>query len=84
MERNEIYKIIDGERDYQDAIWDGHKHEVSTYILYMEHHLQQARLFATTTNSDEGALKYLRNVVALGVACFEEHGVPERSLEDYR
>lgn len=83
MERKEIYSIIDGEREYQDSRWsdsDIQKHEIASYILYMEHHLSLARLIASTVTPETDALDHLRKVVALGVRCFEVHGCPERKV----
>jgi len=81
MERSDIYRILDSEREYQDQKWvnDVHrKHEVECWILYMQHYLDEARKEATLNDDAKVSLASLRKVVALGVACFEVHGVPER------
>lgn len=81
MTREEIYKIIDAERNYQDTKWGlqhDANHEVESYILYMEDYLNEARHLLSHANGVEGGLDVLRKVVALGIACFESHGVPER------
>jgi hypothetical protein len=83
MTRELVYKVIDRERDYQDGKWtpDKHgQHEVEAFLLYMEHYLSEARKLVSTTDGTLGALDQMRKVVALGVACFEKHDVPERLI----
>ncbi len=86
MERQEIYKRIDSERDYQDANWgmrrqaDGTPDEekpVAEWINYMEYHISRAkdRVYHLDT---EGATAELRKVAALAVRAMEIHGCPER------
>lgn len=53
-------------------------HEVETFILYMQDYLESARKLITRLPDKTIALDKLRKVVALGVACFEQHGCPER------
>lgn len=83
MNRQEVYRIIDNERDYQDGIWgpqhDKH-HEVESYVLYMEDYLNKARHELSHKSGVYSGLDMLRKVVALGIACFESHGVPERKI----
>lgn len=83
--RETIFTVINNEREYQDLKWKkpAHLHEVESYILYMEHILQQAREAVTTQNGTYGALDHMRKVVALGMACFELHGCPNRSWQDF-
>ncbi len=82
--REEVYEAIDSERDYQrkwDTAESGGKHEVAAWILFMEHYLQQAREIESTAAAEdvrEKVLGKIRCVVALGVACMEQHGAPHR------
>lgn len=82
MTRQEVYKVIDSERDYQDTKWGGkahdNYHEVEAWILYMQAYLNKAINRISSEKGPIGGLEELRKVVALGVACFEVHGVPER------
>lgn len=86
MKRTEIYKNIDGERDYQDANWgsrrqmDGTPDEekpVAEWVNYIEYHISKAkeRIYHLDT---EGATAELRKVAALAVRAMEIHGCPER------
>jgi hypothetical protein len=91
--RADVYKAIDGERTYQDKWEDADsrgKHETGAFILFMEHYLKEARRLESTlenggnhnwkVNGKEGSLDFVRKVTALGVACMEQNGAPEREL----
>lgn len=89
IERTEIYKRIDGERDYQDANWgsrrqmDGTPDEekpVAEWVNYIEYHVSKAkdRIYHLDT---EGATHELRKVAALAVRAMEIHGCPERVVK---
>lgn len=80
METQEIYKILDDELDYQLEKWgeEGQNHEIASYILYMEHHLENAKKLASTNSPETPALEELRKVVTLGVNCFKKHGIIKR------
>ena len=82
MLRPEVYDIINGERNYQERKWgtvEQHPHEVGGWILLMEKVLSDARREWTNSRGDDRALDELRKVVALGVACMEQHGAVPRS-----
>jgi hypothetical protein len=90
MERNDVYRRIDGERDYQDATWsirrevqgtpDDEK-PVAEWINYMEYHINKAkeRVYHLDT---ESALAEVRKVAALAVRTMEIHGCPERIIKN--
>jgi len=70
-----------GERDYQDRKWgtpEVRPHEVGSYLTLMRVHLSEAEVGFATNNHDMVALEEMRKVVAIGLACFEQHGVPFR------
>lgn len=82
MERSKVFEAIDSERDYQDRKWGTpaeHPHEVGGYLTLMDVHLQRAKAAWAGANNDAGALEALRKVLAIGVACAEQHGIPSRS-----
>ncbi len=81
MKREEVYKVIDGERNYQDFKWDtsGRNKPTECYLLYMKSYLDEAIHQISHTAGDKGALDILRKVTALGVACMEDNGAVERS-----
>jgi len=95
--RKDVYKAIDGERDYQQKWEDAEskgKHETGAFILFMEHYLKEARRLESTLENGgngvpashhlgrdvrpEGSLDFVRKVTALGVACMEQNGAPQR------
>ena len=83
MKREDVYKVIDKERDYQDAKWGGldhdTEHSVGDWIIYMEYYLNKAKVsYSTSFYTDKPTLNELRKVIALGIAGFEIFGVPER------
>ena len=89
MDRSEILEAIADERDYQVRRWgirqpDGTMKEIQkpieNYVLYMEHYLEKAREAITLSNNDDESLNEIRKVVALGVACFEQHHLSKRDM----
>ena len=83
MSKDQVFKVIENERAYQDQVWGGNNHDkahtVGDWIVYMNHYLDRAKIkHSTAFRSDKEALTELRKVVALGIACFEQFGVPER------
>lgn len=78
--RQQVYDALDGERDYQDWKWNTseRKKPTESYMLYMKAYLDEAIQKISHEAGDFNALDILRKVVALGVACFEDNGVPPR------
>lgn len=80
--RAEVYSAIDTERDYQLVRWgikgEDAKHSVGDFLTYMDDYLVEAKHRASREEGNSGALEVLRKVVALGVACMEQHGAPKR------
>jgi hypothetical protein len=90
MERKEVYRKIDVERDYQDLRWgtrrtlDGTPDEekpVAEWINYMEHHVNEAKKGVYDLDTEE-ALAQVRKVAALAVRALELHGCPERVIPE--
>lgn len=83
-QRNEVYKSIDTERYYQDRKWgtvDQHPHEVGGWLTLMRKLLTDAEAAWCSNNGDHKALIELRKILAVGIACAEQHGLPDRSLQ---
>lgn len=87
--REEVYKAVDSERDYQDSKWgntlsgdrpgNGERtvDEFSLYIAgYTNDLVQNASHFAKT----EDKLNIIRKIAGLCIACMEQHGAPERKV----
>ena len=88
---NIIFDSIVAERIYQRQRWgvedeNGQFYEVpktvGEFLVYMHNYLDEAFRMATSEVTDEKTLDMLRKVVALGVACFEQHGIPARELTE--
>lgn len=73
-----IFDAIQRERQYQDAKWGNKPHTVGNFILIMEGELEEAKQSWRKGVGDKDALRELLQVIAVGVACLEQHGVVER------
>ena len=89
MKREDVYKLIDGERVYQTK-WDDERRAmgrptrdeyatVESWILWMQEYLVRARVAATDNVDKTDALECVRKVTALGVACMEYNETPPRT-----
>lgn len=77
MNRKDVIKLIDEERDYQDSLGsnrtDGRIHSVAEDLVLMEVYLQKS--FAEWANNpgDYAALKQIKKVAALAIRCLESN-----------
>jgi len=77
----DVLAAVIGERSYQNRKWgrpSERPHEVGAWMTLMRTHLAEAEQLWAGSRGDEKALDELRKVVAIGIACFEQHGVPSR------
>lgn len=91
MKREDVYKLIDGERDYQEKKWNnsttlsGGKHSSpEEWITYMEDYLTEAKHVLsreTHITAYKKAMNCMRKVTALGVAAMEQIDTPSREEE---
>lgn len=81
MQRRDVYKRIDEERNYQDQRWHGcvpdKEKAIAEWLNYIEYHLEKGKERVYHQSSDE-ALAELRKIAALAVRAMEIHGCPER------
>lgn len=84
--REEVYKAVDSERDYQDLKWGiPHERTPTEFLVYIQDYLTQAFNQATREPDEKklrvskNTLDTIRKVTALGVACLEQHGAPLRT-----
>lgn len=87
MERTQVYKVLDGERDYQIFhVSPNMNHQgtpsVAEELVMMEHYLNIAREKWVNTSGDVACLDALRKVAAIAIRCFENHGCPSRELPE--
>ena len=77
--------VVLDERKYQDNKWGPLKkrpHEVGTWLVIMDQLLEKAKRNYVGNNNDTSALDEIRQVVAVGFACMEQHGCPTRKIKD--
>jgi len=82
MKRNQVFYSIHTERMYQERKYgqlDKHPHEVGGYLTLMQVHLTKAMQNWAGNSNDVSALHEIRKVIGLGVACGEQHGLPNRT-----
>lgn len=88
--RQEVYTVIDGERNYQDNLGcdrtelcelppEQRIRGVAEYAVMMDVYLQRAKNAWTNSAGAIGALHEIRKVAALAVACMEDNGALSRS-----
>lgn len=79
------FEAILSERDYQDMRQERDAgqpvHSVEDFLLFMQHYMTKTIAVASETwgpDAKPKTLDMMRKVVALGVACMEQHGCPRR------
>jgi len=78
----EVMSAVHDERIFQNRKWGTiteHPHEVGGYLTLMRKLLCDAEQAWSSQRGDVGALDEIRKVVAVGIACMEQHGPIPRS-----
>ena len=87
MTRENVYKLIDGEREYQDSIWNCNTtsscgiHTPEEWILYIEDYLAEAKHILarrSVATSYPEAMAIFRKVASMCVAAMEQRETPPR------
>lgn len=87
MERAEVYKLIDDEREYQDKKW-GHEFDdrawsVGDWLIFIERYVKEGKDNLGYVNANNA----IRKIAALAVACMEHketeprYAVPQDGAE---
>lgn len=79
MERSEVYRAIDSEREYQDAKWgtvEENPHSINEWLFIINHYWCKA-----TEIHNPDALNNLRKIAAVAIAALEQHGCPTREAD---
>lgn len=85
--REEVYRAIDGERDYQDAhtMYDPVNPDFTTgdYITMMRHYVDElaAKWALSPGAAPDGVMHNMRKIAAISVQCMEVHGALSRAVE---
>jgi hypothetical protein len=74
MERNEVYRMIDGERAYQQAQGWPNEHKPTKWLDIIEYYSQKA----WSNTHTEPLMDNLRKIAAVAVAALEQYGCPPR------
>lgn len=86
MNRLLVYKLIDGERDYQDSLTpdrtDGSDKTVGDYLVMLKYYTDAALAAWTTSPGTAASLDIIRKCAGICVHCMEDHEAPERNLEE--
>jgi hypothetical protein len=92
MNREEVYKAIDSERNYQDKIWNEHTttsdgfHSFEEWFTYIEDYIAEAKHVLSRNakqDADLIASDIMRKVGGMAVCAMEQHGVnPRVGYED--
>jgi len=85
QEQAAAFEAILSEREYQDMRQERDAgqtfHSVEDFLLFMQHYMTKTIAVASETwgpDAKPKTLDMMRKVVALGVACMEQHGAPRR------
>jgi hypothetical protein len=82
MTREEVYQLVDGERDYQDRLsserTDGTQHSVGDYVTMLTHYVNKLQEAWTMKSGNAAALDVMRKCAGIAVHCMEDHGAPAR------
>jgi len=91
VQREDVYKAIDSERDYQDSYYgnklsgerpapegEGGNRTLDEFVLYIQGYANDLTAHASTSSDWEGKLHRIRKVAGLCVAAMEQHGAPHR------
>lgn len=82
----EVLSAVHDERVFQNRKWGTmteHSHEVGGYLTIMRKLLTDAEAAWTSSKGDEGSLDEIRKVVAVGIACMEQHGAVIRDPQTF-
>ena len=87
VSREEVYKAIDSEREYQDSRWNGDTtssdgiHPLSEWFLYIEDYVNEAKHILAREAEQTAYPKVsniMRKVAGMAVCAMEQNGAPKR------
>ena len=88
MERKDVYALIDGERDYQDAMTADPARPDMIDDLHVGDTLSAMRValrmaedaWYSGSEPHPNAMEYMRKIAGLAVKCMEKNGAPARLM----
>jgi hypothetical protein len=82
MKREDVYRLIDGERAYQDSLssnrTDGREHTVGEFMIMLQYYMDKAVEAWTMNAGDAKALNEIRKIAGICVNCMENHWTEPR------
>lgn len=79
MTREEVYKLIDGERDYQESLWPVNPLQEGEFISLLQDYVNQARaIWVREPKPCQQTMGMIRKIAAIAVNAMEQHGAPAR------
>ena len=87
MDRKKVYELIDGEREYQELLWNfkttisGGLHSPEEWLVYMLDYVHQGMHIASRhpkAVSDPVVMEIIRKIAAMGVSAMEQHDTKPR------
>ena len=87
MKREDVYLLIDGEREYQDLRWNAEttlsegKHTPEEWFFYIEDYIREAKHILSRNPIPACyplAMGIMRKVAAMAVCAMEQNGAPRR------
>lgn len=79
MKRADVYKLIDGERDYQEALWPVNPLTEGEFISLLQDYVNQARtVWAREPKPCQATMGIIRKIASIAVNAMEQHGAPAR------
>lgn len=79
--REIVFDVLGREREYQIEKWGEGDASVAEFLVYMQDYLTEA-FKQRTRYSHEDTLHTIRKITAMGVACMEQWGAPDRAITD--
>ena len=88
MKREEVFQLINEERDYQDSRWNSSTttsngvHTPEEWIVYLKDYLTEAKHFLARENIQSAypkAMSNIRKVAAMAVKAMEDIETPSRT-----
>lgn len=79
VKREEVFSVIDDERNYQDEEWPGNSRSVAHELVLLNRYVTQANEEWADNSGDAWALQVIRKIAAISVRCMENNGAPYRS-----
>jgi hypothetical protein len=89
MKRSDVYKLIDGERAYQDKKWTAEtsrnfaQHSPEEWFTYIEDYVNEAKHILARESfvtADQKAMDIMRKVAGMAVCAMEQHETPPRNF----